>query len=166
MIASDIPKVAYIVTAGAYSDYHIVGVFDDKSAAERFLDRLKKRFENNYFMQYPQIETHPIYNDSYNFLEMWPDNEVIEVWYEVQKGSIWIAEVKDLCDVNVTPPSNSEESGRWLDGGEWFRFLIPASSVPDAKQMDRDETLKQSPLLLKIAQDRYAAYKARESGIT
>lgn len=41
---------AYIVTRGEYSDYHIVGVFSARDAAQSFIERITDRYDN------PQIE--------------------------------------------------------------------------------------------------------------
>ena len=49
-------KKVYIVTAGNYSDYHIVAVFSTRKKAEEFL----KRYEEVYPYIDVRIEEHPI----------------------------------------------------------------------------------------------------------
>ena len=48
----------FIVTAGEYSDYHIVGVFNDKSLAESFIKLTN--LKEDYICRDVKIEEYPI----------------------------------------------------------------------------------------------------------
>ena len=49
-----IQKEIYLITAGEYSDYHIIAVFDNYRLAKNFVDSFKK---DGYSCDHPRIET-------------------------------------------------------------------------------------------------------------
>lgn len=75
----DEPKTAYVVTSGAYSDYHIDGVFSDKEKADFFADKDGDR----------SVEEYDI--DDEQMLRQ-------EYWYEVK---IYVGESLETKDVSV-----------------------------------------------------------------
>lgn len=75
----DEPKTAYVVTSGAYSDYHIDGVFSDKEKADFFADKDGDR----------SVEEFDI--DDEQMLRQ-------ENWYDVK---IYIGESLEIKDVSV-----------------------------------------------------------------
>lgn len=147
--------MVYIITSGSYSDYHIVAVFTDKKKAEHFLK---------------------IYNQTTNSLLYKAD---METW-KVTDDAVDIAKNEVLIEYVFNLPS----------GREYTHILHPGED--EVRRVDSDRLIERSDIIgrkysvfqfmldignekypesndewiLKIAHDRYAAYKAREEGIS
>jgi hypothetical protein len=66
-------KIIYVVTAGEYSDYHIVGVFDDGALAHEFVERQNKAHGHDW----GNVEEYLI-----NELAPFMDNQEWKVWFD------------------------------------------------------------------------------------
>ena len=79
MAPADKPQTAYVVTSGAYSDYHIDGVFSDKEKADFFADKDSDRCVEKYDIDDEQMLRQ-------------------ENWYEVE---IYVGESLETKDISV-----------------------------------------------------------------
>lgn len=132
----------YIITAGSYSDYHIVAVFADKNEAERFRDTQNEKAK--WDSQECHIEEYPIGAD---ISLAGKDLYCAETGY---KGKIY---VWDTC----SPVLNyANEIGIVKRNGADLECYI---AVP-WNQDDPEEYAQ------KVAADLFAEYKARKEGIT
>lgn len=134
----------YVVTAGEYSDYHIVAVFSTKENALKFAEEHRN-----------VIEGLTYYEDGIEEYEVDAPRvaSFVQVDYDPEHDYIdWSVNVPE-CD-RVTEDSIVYES--------WFSFLLPISNRVFHQGL-RNDVRKH---LLKIAQDRYAKWKAEQSGIT
>ena len=132
----------YIITAGSYSDYHIVAVFADKNEAERFRDVQNEKAK--WDSQECRIEEYPIGAD------MSLAGKQLYCVYVNSLGSIY---AYDNCEAALNRADEigivKEEQGR----------LECFIAVP----MDEDEPEEYAQ---KVAADLFAEYKARKEGIT
>lgn len=126
----------FVVLQGHYSDRHIEGIFDSEAAAIRFTRAHKIP---DWYSQY-DIERWPINPPFYK--DQW-----VQIEYNYSENKIDHIET-EYC------------SGYEYDAGN---FIFPLSINSDALERyiyDNNDTL-----LLKVAQDRYAEYKAKKEGI-
>lgn len=132
----------YIITAGSYSDYHIVAVFLEKAKAEQFQDMHNSRA--CYSSQECRIEEYSIGAD------MSLAGKRLYCAYVNSIGSIY---AYDNCEAALNRADEigivKEEQGRL----ECF-IAVPMNA-------DEPEEYAQ-----KVAADLFAEYKARKEGIT
>jgi len=144
---------AYIITTGEYSDYGIMAVFTDEKKAKLF-EKVWNKTHSSY--RAVTIETWDLSDDSIN-----PDREEVLVEYlpEDNFAVVQIAgydDAKAISEDRIVQkeyPCSSRNIGTPHDV---FQFMLDADAV---KRDDPDDKLK------KIAQDRYAQYKARMEGV-
>ena len=136
----------YVVTAGEYSDYHIERVFLDKDKAHRYSN---VRYGMNVEEHDTDAEDKPI--PAFFQIQYCPERNEISIIGEVDKCIKWFGQEKQIASERFTPWSH------------YFQFYTEATERLVA---DMEHHGNKSPLLLKIAQDRFAKYKAEHEGIT
>lgn len=137
----DMDKV-YIITAGSYSDYHIVAVFTDKKEAERFRDAQSEK--SKWDSQKCRIEEYPIGADiSLAGKDLYCARSI----YQNEIDAWW------MCQEAL---DRADEIGivKEIDG-----YLECFVAVP----MNQDEPEEYAR---KVAADLFAEYRARKEGIT
>lgn len=127
----------FIVLQGDYSDRHIEAVFDSEAEAQRFTRAHKLP---DWYSQYR--------------IERWPVNPPI---YKDQ----WVQIEYDYTENKIDHIETEYCSNTEYDMGN---FCFPLSVNSDA--LDRYIYDKNDAILLKVAQDRYAEYKAKKEGIS
>lgn len=127
--------IAYIVTEGNYSDYHICAVFSSKEQAQNYVDM------HSLFSSYTSYDI-----EEYEIDEMLQTNYLF-VTYDYRSNRI-IAIEKSL--------TKDEPNCHYV-----FQFCIEKSS----RVIDEKTGLLKKDILLKIAQDEYAMYKTQKEGI-
>lgn len=150
----------YIVTAGTYSSYHIVDVFATEDQANAFVDKLKRRYGDSYEYEDITVDKYDVHDSESDVLTEWPDDEVLEVFYEYNTNELSQVHIESATDVIDHRRGFVEEIGHYHNGARWFKFYIPISTIPDGKKQYYEDKLESNPQLLKIAQDRYAQCKA------
>ena len=140
----------YVVTEGEYSDYHIEGVFLTKEAADKYV----KLHYPDVKYAYPNVEEYDTIDELYSNGEY-----VIECRAEFSNvlGTLtkWGGA---YCTSNVYPVSQAPDEHTEIE--TWNNITIFYFYVSENSKALRDKEL-----LRKIAQDRYAVYKARKEGI-
>lgn len=134
----------YVVTAGTYSDYHIERVFTDKSMALAYIEAQK---DNDMC-----IETYEANEEKHNSL----------TGYTVAciDGKFYVH--KRTGDFYYYQSRYTEAHTHW-NGFEWTRKLIPSGKkIP---LYVTDVVAESEEKALKIAQDRWAKFKAEKAGI-
>lgn len=134
-IREELKKPVMVITAGDYSDYHIVGVSFERETAERVS---KLCYDRNRIEAYVPIEwadgSEVDYNNEAYLLVEWnPDNNKIER--------------AEAVSFTANP---------FTDSYGHFRFII---SMRSRAAIDVMQNGKDSDLLKKIAQDKYAEYQ-------
>ena len=142
----------YIVFVGEYSDKHVEQVTLDEEDAVRFRDEwnLMHTKDNGevWYGEEACIEEYDTPNDRQATMD--PINKrFIEVNYDVEKNEVRTCECEE---------AHLEEMAINGKGDRWFSFCILEKMIPEGTNCKRIERL------LKIAQDRYAEYKARVLG--
>ena len=126
---------AYIVTEGSYSDYHICAVFSSKEQAQHYID-MHSLFDAYSDYDIEEYEIDETLQASYLFVTYdYKSNRIIDVDETLAKG---------------------EPNGYYV-----FQFYIEKNS----RVIDEKTGLLKKDILLKIAQDEYARYKAQKEGI-
>lgn len=126
---------AYIVTEGSYSDYHICAVFSSKEQAQHYID-MHSLFNSYASYDIEEYEIDETLQASYLFVTYdYKSNRIIDVDETLAKG---------------------EPNGYYV-----FQFYIEKNS----RVIDEKTGLLKKDILLKIAQDEYARYKAQKEGI-
>ena len=126
---------AYIVTEGSYSDYHICAVFSSKEQAQHYID-MHSLFDAYADYDIEEYEMDATRQAKYLFVTYnYTSNGIIGVEESLTKGE------PDCLYV--------------------FQFYIEKSS----RIIDEKTGLLKKDILLKIAQDEYAMYKAQKEGI-
>lgn len=128
----------YVVTEGSYSSRHIEGIFSTEEKAKAYMECRKRTSE---------------YIDSLNMVK-WTLDKINKDVRHVEIA--WDLETDEIETDSVV----------WLEedcvSGSRFYYCLdldhPVFAIADEKE--------RTQALLKIAQDRYAEYKAREEGIT
>ena len=133
----------YVVTAGEYSDYHIVAVFSTKENALKFAEEHRNVIEGLSYYE-DEIEEYEV--------DTPPDTSFVQVDYIITDNYVDWSVDEPECD-RVTEDSMLYEN--------CFSFLLPISNRVFHQGL-RNDVRKH---LLKIAQDRYAEYKAKQAGI-
>ena len=122
----------YVIKAGQYSSYHIVGIYSTQQKAQEYLD-IAQKFQSHYDSELNDIEEWELDTTIQNSSELY-------VTYYIKSNEIKGA----LCE-DVTRSWNPP----YLDTTDCFHFnLEPRKEYAD------------EALLKKIAQDKYAIYKA------
>ena len=135
-IREELQKPVMVITAGDYSDYHIVGVSFDRDTAERIN---LATYDSNPIEAYVPIE----------FAEGNFENEAfLRVEWNPDRNEIERAEVESFQD----------KAREGLNGS--FHFFV---SVRSREARDALANGKNSDLLKKVAQDKYAEYKATKA---
>jgi hypothetical protein len=133
------PKTIYVVTEGDYSDFHIVGVFDDKARAETLSSLIED-----------------------SSVEEWPLNPPFEFDARVHAGmTLW--RVACYLETWVRPSfvkwHASQKNPLEATAGAWTpEFLDPEYGHIFVWARDGDHALK-------IAQDKRAQFLAEQAGI-
>lgn len=131
----------YIITAGSYSDYHIVAVFLEKVKAEQFQDIHNSRI--CYSSQECRIEEYSICVDM---------SLAGKQLYCVCVNSLGSIYAYDTCEATL---NRADEIGIVKEEQGFLECFI---AVP----MDEDEPEEYAR---KVASDLFAEYKARKEGI-
>ena len=144
----------YIVFVGEYSDKHVEQVTLDEEDAVRFRDEwnLMHTRDNGevWYSGKACIEEYDTPNNSQATMD--PINKrFIEVNYDVEKNEVRTCECEE---------AHLEEMAVDGKGDRCFSFCILEKMLPDGTGGTKKERL------LKVAQDRYAEYKARVLGVT
>ena len=134
----------YVVTAGTYSDYHIERVFTDESMALAYIEAQK---DNDMC-----IETYDVNEEKHNSLTGYTVACIDGKFYTH----------KHTGDFYYYDSRYTEASPHW-HGFEWTRELTPKGKkiplyVTDVVSENEEKALK-------IAQDRWAKFKAEKAGI-
>ena len=134
----------YVVTAGEYSDYHIVAVFSTKENALKFAEEHRNVIEGLAYFE-DEIEEYEV--------DVPRVASFVEVRYNPEHDYVDWFDTEPECD-RATEDRMLREN--------CFSFLLPISKRVFHQGL-RNDVRKH---LLKIAQDRYAKWKAEQSGIT
>ena len=137
-IREELQKPVMVITAGAYSDYHIVGVSFDKDTAER--------------INLATYDSNPI--EAYVPIEFAEGNFENEAFLSVE----WNPYRNAIDKAEVVPFQCKDYKG--FNGV--FNFFV---SVRSREARDALANGKDSDLLKKVAQDRYAEYMASKFGM-
>ena len=147
-------RKAYVITSGEYSDKGIVAVFTDAKKARLFLNVWNKTHTS--FFDYAQIEEYNLSDDSINtdrqevLVEYLPEENfavMCNIGYDGAKA------INNDRVVQKEYPCSARTAGTKHDV---FQFMLDVNAI---KPNDKDGKLE------KIAQDRYAQYKARREGV-
>lgn len=131
----------YIVTAGDYSAYHIVAVFDDKTKADEFCGAYNGRVDLDFYKA--RVEEHPIgMNIEYAGMDVYCAERK-------ETGEIY---TYDICEYIR---DCTEKIGTVSMDGKYLKCYI---AVP--KNAD-----DQYEYALKVSADMFAEYLAKENGI-
>lgn len=117
MASTDKPKTAYVVTSGAYSDYHIDGVFSDKEKAESFVTKAEDR----------TIETYNIDDE---------DQLREECWYKIDVHLCTSSKVKNVFVNDLRKSGEYFDAVRFIlreDADDYFSFFLKALNRDKAK---------------------------------
>lgn len=129
-------KTFYAVTAGSYSDYHIIAITDNKERA----DNIAKIYSDNGWNSDTQVE---------EFFDNESKNEAFyDVWYETN-GS-YDVELQEFNKNYKFDNTNIIEENANHNG--WWKYKVFVMAK------DEDHAIK-------IAQDLWAEYKAKKEGI-
>lgn len=132
----------YIITAGTYSDYHIVAVFTEQAEAEQFRDTYNSRI--SYSSEECEIEEYPIGADiSLAGKEL----------YCARKGVSGEIYTWDTCEPIL-------EHADDLGIVKRYNKVLECYVAVPMNQDDPEEYAR------KVAADLFAEYKARKEGIT
>ncbi len=134
-------KEVFVVMQGQYSDRHIEAIFDTEENAQKYVrSHLKPKWDSPCYVE--KWEVNPsVYGQKV---------QDVEIEYNPENNTI----------VRVDPESYHISDGMW--GVEGFVFSISSKSIPLLYYIKTGNTDN----LLKVAQDRYAEYKARKENIT
>ena len=125
----------YVVTEGCYSDYHICAVFSSREQAQRYIDK------------------HSLFN-------AYADYHVEDYEMDVTLQSKYLFVTYNYTSNGIIDVEESLTKGE-PDCLYVFRFFVEKSS----RVIDEKTGLLKKDVLLKIAKDEYAMYKARKEGI-
>lgn len=144
-------KLTYVVTAGEYSDYHIMGVFTTEAKAQGFIDN----YESNYYD--PMIEV--LYLD--------PDE-----WLPTDLHEYYVTITPDNWP-GPAPPGTTQVKREWVPSSRPKRIPTtrPGEHDPYISTMEDEETksicyivrqiwAKSETHAAKIASDMVRAHKA------
>lgn len=131
----------YVITEGEYSDYHIVGIYSTRKLAEDTLKLLKAHSGRYYY--YNDVEEWDL--DTYQ-----PQHTFLQVSYYYDSNEVHSLFVDQPMEFDRYYHSNNDNSRRY----NAFMFTIPYNPRLD------DELV-----LRKVAQDRFAAWKAERANI-
>ena len=133
----------YVVTQGTYSDYGLVGIFSTKEKAMEFLEK-QGRWDYDLNSSENDIEEYELDGLHYNQF-------VCVKWYV--GGRCYFYETEGEF------PDRYIASG-W-DGKETFEFCLPV----DHRAFLHNSYAERQKHCEKIAQDRYAKFKAERAGL-
>lgn len=132
-------KNVYIITAGCYSDYQIVTVFDDKAKAKAFVEAYNKH-KNKYQDEYC-IETYKV-----NDIDVCSSEGKIYFYVSTNyRGDLYVEPAIE-CDPECAGVVNLVHYPTWSS----YAVTVLAEDIDKAK---------------KIAADKIAEYKANKEGI-
>lgn len=128
----------YIVTSGCYSDYGIEGVFTDEVMANAYANLDSDRKVETYDADTLKVETSPLY---------------AQILYNVSNNTIQSISTKYIPRYmeHYGPPNDDKP-----DNSAYFMFYC---IISERAKKDIEKYGKQSPILLKAAQDRWARYR-------
>lgn len=133
----------YVVTAGEYSDYHIERVFTDKSMALAYIEG-KGNYGNVEIFDVNEEKHSPLASFTVAYID----------------GNFYAHEERKNCYIDSTLFRPARPS--WF-GREWTRKYMPkGKQVP---MYITDVIADSEEKALKIAQDRWAKFKAEKAGI-
>lgn len=139
----------YVVTSGIYSEYHIVRVFLDREEAEKYCN-VRCDMEIEEFDTEAEMDKKP---------------DFLYVQYTPEENEICI--IGDWCECTLTDEEIEEtESKTNFFCANRTHVLQFYTRLTDRLASDMEKYGNNSPLLLKIAQDRYAKAKAEKACIT
>lgn len=155
----------YLVWSGEYSDRHVNEVFADKEKAEEYA-RIRNEREYLDSREEYMVEEWDLVKDT-NYSDLMPENYILHIIYNPVINKITQTEA-DIPPDDFPFDFDDYYNGHDMDirdehmyaGGEDFSFQILRSykeDIHDHLTYDR---------LLKIAQDRWAQFKARMEGIS
>ena len=135
----------YIVTSGCCSDYHIVTVFTDKEKATAFVNAYNNHKLSNYADDY-EIETYKT-----NDIDIREADGLMYYTVQISKNGGCYIGLAECGDDFVS----SEDIGKVIEykGGrqEGYRVAVLARNTEHAKR---------------LAQDKFAQYRAKKEGLT
>ena len=138
----------YIVTAGDYSDYSVIGAFSSREEARKYIDKFSKvnRQINKYDEDILELDV-----DALNKKE-----QFVVVSYAINAHSedraIYIHEY------SVSDKKGQEKEYVTKQGGKCFVFYISCNH----RVFNNETQAEINKHLLKIAQDKYAKFKAQK----
>lgn len=135
-IREELQKPVIVLTAGCYSDYHIVGVSFDKDTAER--------------INQATYDSNPI--ESYVPIELAEGSAYVNYEKEAFMRVEWAPDSNEIVSTIVDNWKGTE----YINGYDRFCFFI---SVRSRAARDVFNNGKDSDLLKKISQDKYAEYQ-------
>lgn len=131
------PDKVYIVTSGYYSDYKIVAVFSEKTAADSFCEFRNKNMQKTFEITEYNVEEYPL------------DAAIEKFIYYVYVNESGVESIE------------SESRGRYQ---QFFNYDDDIIDVLESGLIRAGST-RGYDVALKIARDKLAEIKAKESGI-
>lgn len=126
----------YVVTEGDYSDYHICAVFSSREQAQRYID------------------THSLF-------DVYASYDIEDYEMDVTLQSKYLFVTYNYNTSHILDVDEYRINGEPNCFGCLFQFFVEKSS----RVIDEKTGLLKKDVLLKIAQDEYAMYKAQKEGI-
>jgi hypothetical protein len=137
----------YVVTSGAYSDYCINQVFLSREKALAFI----KSREAEYRYDDPGIEVYDTYDDRIEMTDGYLDNTYMacSVYCDLENEGRWYVDFwQTVCYERKQPEIH--EFYDWRGNGELLKIKVELTVQPQFEDS----------LIIKIAQDEYAKWKA------
>ena len=136
-IREELQKPVMVITAGSYSDYHVECVSFDRETAERISELT---YDSNGIDVYVPVE--------------WAEGDEIDHDNETYMNAKWDPEKNEITSIGV----ETWQRSTYVSYGT-FNFSV---GIRSRVARDALEHGKDSDLLKKVAQDKYAEYKAAE----
>lgn len=140
----------YIVTAGCYSDYHIVGAFESEEKAKLYVEAN----ENDYFDEDMSYREYDTLDDRLMDINDTRKLYSVEFYVNPNTGEIVVNKLRSNRLIPGFKDGEFQEYGRWDKRRNMHVVVHGIHVLADYKEQ-----------ALKIAQDKYAEYKAQKAEI-
>lgn len=165
----------YLVMQGYYSDRGVVKAFLDEDKAYAYANQhnaMHEKAGNMYYGYECSVEDYEISDGDFDTADCFPE-EWIEVWYDPAENSVVKMDIISSKNEKFFAEAHEDGIYKGRTAVELFRFITKPRNVPDVefekgrfgyRLADKEKECAYRNML-KVAQDRYAQYKAREEEV-
>lgn len=140
----------YVVTAGYYSDYHIVGIFESEEKAKLYVETN----DNDYFDENMSYREYDTLDDRIMDINDTRKLYSVEIYVHPNTGEIVVNKIRSNRLIPGFEDGEFQEYRRWDKRLDRSVVVHGIHVLADCKEQ-----------ALKIAQDKYTEYKAQKAGI-